>query len=172
LKPGKPPAGGATDDKPSRTQKKKRAEALQKTGTQLLSLSEDQLRGLQLPPELIDAIMDARKMSSRGALRRQLQYIGSLMRQIDAVRLEQDLDRVTGQTRREVRSFRLAEQWRDELIAGDRERLTWLENNFSDMDADLLRRLIQEAAGGAAVERRRSARAIFRYLRQFTEEER
>jgi ribosome-associated protein len=163
--------GRSNEDKPSRTQKKKRAESLQAIGTRLLSLTAEQLQELQLPSELVDAVLDAHKMNSHGARRRQLQYIGSLMRQIDAAALEQDLDRLTWQSRREVRSFKLAEQWRDELIKGDRERRAWLTEKFPAIDQDMLQRLSENAAHSPAdAERRRAGRALFRYLRQFTDE--
>ena len=156
------------EDKPSRTQKKKAAEALQKIGTQLLSLTETQLDELQLPAEMVEAVEDARKMNSHGARRRQLQYIGSLMRQIDATQLKQDLDRVTLQTHQEVRSFKRAERWRDELVAGDQERLIWLCEHFPAIDKALLLQLINNA-GKNGQERRKAGRALFRYLRGFVD---
>jgi ribosome-associated protein len=120
LKHKPSPEGGSSEEKPSRTQKKKRADALQRLGMQLLSLTKTQLNDLQLPPEMVEAVLDAKKMSTRGALRRQKQYIGSLMRQTDAVRLQQELDRLTLQSRHAGRSTKPAEQGRDESLKEDR----------------------------------------------------
>jgi ribosome-associated protein len=68
----------------SRSERKRRAEALQKLGVQLTQLRPARLQTLQLPPELLDAVLEARQLRSRAALARQRQYIGRLMRDIDA----------------------------------------------------------------------------------------
>ena len=71
-----------TEDK-SRTRKKKEDRALQHLGEQLVALSPAQLATLELPEELRTAVEFARKIKTHGARRRQLQYIGALMRHID-----------------------------------------------------------------------------------------
>ena len=68
----------------SRSERKRRAEALQKLGVRLIELRPARLQKLQLPPELLDAVMQARQLRSRAALARQRQYIGRLMRAMDA----------------------------------------------------------------------------------------
>ena len=154
--------------KPSRTRKKRTAEEVQKTGEQLLSLGDAQLNALELIPELREAVVAARGMKSRGARRRQLQYIGTLMRRIDASQLRQRMDGLMLQTSEEARQFKQAERWRDELAAGDRERYEWLLTNYPDMDPDRLAQLT-EAAGKdkPTAEQRRAGKVLFRFLRQF-----
>ncbi|RJQ83695.1 MAG: DUF615 domain-containing protein [Desulfobacteraceae bacterium] len=155
-------------DKPSRTQKKRAAVASQKLGEHLVVLREAQLEELHLPPELHQAVIEARNVSSHGARRRQLQYIGSLMRHIDAEKLKQELDRITLQAHRDVRSFRQAETWRDELVSGDQGRATWLFERFPEMDKDRLMQLIEEVRKSSSLtDRRKSGRALFRFLRPF-----
>lgn len=157
-----------SDEKPSRTQKKKAAEALQKTGEQLLSLRDAQLDALALPAELREALTAARAMRTRGARRRQLQYIGSLMRSIDADTLRRRLEAVTLQGHNEARRFKQVERWRDELVAGDPERREWLLAEYPQIDPNELAQLIQAAGPDKSAEQRRKAgKALFRYLRQF-----
>lgn len=82
------------DERISRTQKKKAVQAMQKTGEALLSLSETQLQSLALPEELRSAVFDAHRMRSHGARRRQLQYIGALMRRVDAEHIQAQVDQL------------------------------------------------------------------------------
>lgn len=77
----------------SRTQKKKEAQALQRLGEQLVALPSGKLAAMELPDELLTAIEFARKIKSRGARRRQIQYIGVIMRNIDAQPIQTALER-------------------------------------------------------------------------------
>ena len=85
----------------SRTQRKNEDRALQRLGEQLVALPFGQLKIMGLPDELLTAIEFARKIKSRGARRRQIQYIGTLMRHIDPQPIENALDRIrTGNLRK------------------------------------------------------------------------
>ncbi len=81
-------------DYKSRTQKKNEAKALQRLGEQLLALPLSQLETMEVPDELIKAIKSARKIKSHGARRRQIQYIGAIMRHIDPEPIKTALDRI------------------------------------------------------------------------------
>ena len=72
-----------TDLKPSKSARKREFLALQKLGEDLVGLKEADLRKMALDADLLDAVLDAQKIKSRGALRRQKQYIGKIMRQVD-----------------------------------------------------------------------------------------
>ena len=78
----------------SRTQKKNEDRALQSLGEQLVDLPLGQLENVELPDELLTAIELARKIKSRSARRRQIQYIGVLMRHIDPQPIEAALERI------------------------------------------------------------------------------
>ena len=78
----------------SRTQKKNEDRALQRLGEQLVALPIGQLEIMELPDELLTAIELAHKIKSRSARRRQIQYIGAIMRQIDAQPIEAALKRM------------------------------------------------------------------------------
>jgi len=82
-----------TDSK-SRTQKKNEDRALQRLGEQLIALSIGRLETMELPDELLTAIKLAQKIKSHGARRRQIQYIGALMRHIDPQPIEAALERI------------------------------------------------------------------------------
>lgn len=72
-----------TDLKPSKSARKREFLALQKLGEELIALHESDLQEMGLDEELLEAVLDARQIKSHGALRRQKQYIGKIMRQID-----------------------------------------------------------------------------------------
>ena len=72
-----------TELKPSKSARKREYIALQRLGEELLTVKEPDLLGMQLDDELLDAVLEARRIKAHGALRRQKQYIGKLMRNID-----------------------------------------------------------------------------------------
>ena len=72
----------------SRSERKRRAEALQKLGVRLTTLRPARLEKLQLPSELLEALLEARQLRSRAALARQRQFIGRLMREVEPEVLE------------------------------------------------------------------------------------
>ncbi len=83
-----------TDIKPSKSARKREYLALQKLGEQLIGLREEDVLALPLEDDLLNAVLDAQRMKARGALRRQKQYIGKLMRQADEESIRQALARV------------------------------------------------------------------------------
>jgi ribosome-associated protein len=83
-----------TEAKPSKSAKKREYLALQKLGEELIGLREADIMALPLDEDLRAAVLDARSMKARGALRRQRQYIGKLMRHADAEPIRQALARV------------------------------------------------------------------------------
>ncbi len=90
---GVPPADeAATEERPSRSARKRQAEALQRLGIRLTALRPARLLSLPLPESLLEAILEAQRLRSRPALARQRQYIGRLMRQLDPEPIERALD--------------------------------------------------------------------------------
>jgi ribosome-associated protein len=81
-------------DYKSRTRKKNEDRVLQRLGEQLVALPFGQLETMGLPDELLTAIEFARKIRRHGARRRQIQYIGALMRRIDTQPIETAIDRI------------------------------------------------------------------------------
>ncbi len=154
----------------SRTQKKKVALAIQKVGERLVRLNQAQLKRLDLPAELREAVGMARTLKKHEARRRQMQYIGSLMRQIDTRPIEAALEDMAKHHDEQARQFKQVERWRDELVAGDGARFKWLTQNFPSLDRQQLMQLVRHTrANSAEPIRRRAGRKLFRYLRQLAE---
>lgn len=149
----------------SRTQKKKKAEALQRLGERLVALTDAQMDALDLIPELIEALKMARQMNKHGARRRQMQYIGRLMREIDPDGLEKALGSIQSQADHDKRRFKLIEQWCDELVAGSPTRASWLVKQYPDMDGDQLNQLVKQAVAEKHTSKaRKTGRMLFRFL--------
>ena len=105
-----------TELKPSKSQKKRVQTALQDLGEQLIDLSDEQLASLSLDERLSYAVQEARRMKSHEAKRRQKQYIGKLMRDIDQEPIHALLSSLKRNDRRQKRVFANAERWRDRLV--------------------------------------------------------
>jgi ribosome-associated protein len=162
------PAPAATptesDERPSKTQRKRQMHALQALGQQLVDLTEAQLARIELPEELRDAIEFAHRVSSHEARRRHLQYVGKLMRQVDAQWLQAELQRVTGDSRAAVTLMHEAERWRDRLLADD-TGLTALLDRYPAFDVQWLRATIRTARREIESGRPpRHARELYRWL--------
>jgi ribosome-associated protein len=83
-------------ERPSRSARKRVAEGLQKLGVRLVELRESELETLELPEALLQAVREARRLTSRPAQARQRQYIGKLMREVDPAPIEKLLAARTG----------------------------------------------------------------------------
>ena len=143
--------------------------ALQDLGVELVALDAARLSTLALPEPLVDAIAAARGVSSREARRRQLQYIGRLMRDVDPVPIREALTRFAEGPRRERERFALLERWRDRVL-DDADGLQAFVARYPDAPQAMLAALVNEAraerARGAAP---RNARLLFRELRRIVE---
>jgi ribosome-associated protein len=149
---------------PSKTRRKRDAHDLQSLGETLLGLKPEKLRSLGLPAELLDALLEGQRMTSREALRRHRQYIGRLMRDLDASDIRRQLGADRDAARRAALAFQQVEQWRDRLL-GEAAGLGEFMRQHPQADADTLRRLVGEAhAETAHGKPPRAARALFRAL--------
>ena len=151
-------------ERPSKTQRKKEMHALQALGQQLVDLGRDQLAQVDLPEELREAIAFAHRVTSHEARRRHMQYIGKLMRQVDADEIRAAIGRATGESRAAVALMHLAERWRDRLLADD-EALTAFMAERPGADVQWLRAAIRAARREHAAGRPpKHARALYRWL--------
>ena len=157
-------------DGPSKSQKKRDVEALQDMGALLVELPDAQFKRIELPEELREAVAACRKITQNGALRRQKQFIGKLMRSVDPAPIQAQLDAFSGASAAETAKLHQAEKWRDKLIA-DNEALTLFLNTYPDTDATHLRQLIRNARDEAARSKPPKAyREIFRVIREAMQE--
>ncbi len=132
------------DEAPSKSQKKRDAEALQALGTELIALSHDSLKKLQLPENLYLAIREAQKITANGAIRRQRQYIGKLMRDIDPEPIREFLAVLRGESDQHTAWLHRLERQRDRLLQDD-EALAEFLAAHPDCDVQNLRQLIRNA---------------------------
>lgn len=151
----------------SKSQLKRESNALQEMGEELVGLPASKLAKIPMPEELADAVALARKIKARGGLKRQLQYIGKVMRSIDAGPIEQALNELKNAAGKEAAKFHRLEQWRDRLLDEGDAALGELLEEFPHADRQHLRQLIRNARQEAAKNKPpKSAREIFRYLRE------
>jgi ribosome-associated protein len=165
--------GDASDDdqRPSKTQLKEQSHSLQKLGAEVAELSEDRLERTPMPESLREAIREYRRTRSHEGRRRQLQFIGKLMRSADEEPLREAVAEAKLGSARETLLLHECERWRDELIADDAALTRW-QDLHADSDAQRLRSLVRAArrdAAGLVPEARqpRSFRELFQYLKPF-----
>lgn len=155
---------------PSKSQLKRESEALQKLGEELLSLRNSDLDNMDLPDELNEAVRTARKIQSRGGLKRQRQFIGKIMRQIDSESIEKQLSIIKHKHDTNTAAFRKVEQWRDRLLNNDTSALTEIINSHPDIDRQHINQLVRQAIREQAQDKPpASARKLFKYLRDIEE---
>jgi ribosome-associated protein len=151
----------------SRTKKKQHVEELQKLGAALVDLPPLQLESLALPDILLKAVLDAQRITSHEARRRQIQYIGKVMRKVDPEPVRAALAAVDGRSAAARAQQRRLETWRERLI-GDDEALTAFASEHASADLQALRALIRNARKEIAESRPpRAQRELFRFIREF-----
>ena len=162
----------AHDDKPSRTAIKKEMTALQELGAKIVELSEAHIERIPLDDKLQAAMLEARGMKHHGARRRQLQYIGKLMRlatNVDEIRDAYDQVMASGQQQNRI--LHEVERWRAELLSGDEQPLQNFLLEYPTTEIQHLRQVIRNAQREQQQSRPpSSARKLFRYLRSVVEQ--
>jgi ribosome-associated protein len=154
----------------SRTKKKQAVEELQKLGAALVNLPPILLESLALPDALLKAVLDAQRITSHEARRRQMQYIGKVMRKVDPEPVRAALAAVAGQSAAARAQQRRREGWRERLI-GDDEALTAFAGEHAGADLQGLRTVIRNARKEIAEGKPpRAQRELFRVLREFSDD--
>ena len=156
------------DEPKSKSQKKREADALQKVGVELIALSIEKLDALGLPDNLRRAILDAKSLKSHGAIRRQAQLIGKLMRTQDSENILAAYEQLQADASATTALFHEVEQWRLRLINEGKVALTELISAHPAVDVQHIRQLIKKAIDEHKKEHPTGAsKALFRYLRSF-----
>ena len=154
------------DEIPSKTRKKQAMHELQALGAALVTLPDGSLASISLPESLAHAIAEARRITSREGKRRQLQYIGRLMRDVDPEPIRAELDRIEGRSAAEAERQRRLEQLRARLLEDD-GALTEFARDHPAADLQALRALIRNARREQLEGRPpRAFRELFRVLRE------
>jgi ribosome-associated protein len=164
----------------SRTDLKRESTELQKLGESLLNLRADLRDKLNLPDKLIEAMAEAKRITNFEGKRRQMQFVGKLMRQLDPAVLDAARAALVEQhmpSARETALLHTAEQWRDRLIADDEAVAAWIQD-FPQTDTQQLRALVRQArkdaipadkaavSQGLAPRQGRAYREVFQLVRE------
>jgi len=150
--------------KPSKSAEKREAIALQALGEQLVKLSNKELNSIHLDKRLHQAVVDAKSIGARGALKRQKQLIGKLMRKIDPIPIRAAIDRINKNEQREKIIFKKTEYWRNRILIGN---TTALEEFFAYVGHDNERLTIMVNSSRNATntaEKTKAKRSIFREI--------
>jgi ribosome-associated protein len=162
-------------DEPTRTELKNESTELQKLGEDLLTLRADLMERLQLPDKLIEAVAEAKRITNFEGKRRQMQFIGKLMRKLEPTQWDEIRTALVEQhtpSALETQTLHQAEQWRDRLIADDDAVGQWIDIS-PETDSQQLRALVRQARKDAKPEKPglaprhgRAYREIFQLVRE------
>jgi ribosome-associated protein len=157
-------------DGPSKSSRKRAAHAAQDLGEELIRMRDKDLDSLNLPERVVEAIREARRITSRGGGARQRQYIGKLMRDVDLEPIRAFIASRSELDARETERFKRVEAWRERLIIEGAPALEELERWRPGFDRDELARRLSAAqserartcaTGSAGRELFRALRALF-----------
>lgn len=163
---------------PSKTQLKAEADEKQALGEALLTLRADLMARLDLPEKLLDALAQAKRITNFEGRRRQMQFIGKLMRPLDTEPIRAAIDEQANGSADLTLALHLAEQWRDKLVASDDALGNWM-TEYPGTDSQQLRALIRQArkdiakpeTPGEAPRHGKSYREIFQLVKQMMKQE-
>jgi len=155
----------------SKTARKREAERLQLVGRKLTEMKPDVLATIQLSAELHEAIATHQRISSREGGRRQLQFIGKLMRKIDTEALEKQIADLEGRSNDARTFFHQLEQWRDRLVEQPDTMKDFIDQ-YPQVDRQQFRQVVVKAAGSkpnnvepANEAHTRALKLLFKFLR-------
>lgn len=149
----------------SKTRRKKAMHALQGIGEQLVELDSKFIAELDLPEILVNAIREAKQLTKHEAKRRQMQYIGKLMRNIDAAPIQEKINYWENRDIYQTAWLHQLENWRTRLLA-DENSLFELKQHHPEADLQRFRTLIRNAQKEIQLQKPpKSFRAIFQELR-------
>ena len=160
-------------DRVSKTQLKQQMHGLQDLGLALAELPLDRLQSLELPERLFDAIVEFKRTRSHEGRRRQLQYVGKLMRGVDPTPLRAAVDAFALGSAVDSMQLHEAERWRVELVRDDEAIDRWTKA-FPDSDVQRLRSLVRAArrdeAAAAGQRHGRGWRELFQFVKPHIEQ--
>jgi ribosome-associated protein len=155
-------------DGPSKSQRKRDMHALRDMGERLMELPEAHVKEL-LSPELMDVLLACKKITKGNALKRQIQYLGKRLRQIDTGKLQTLIDRFDASSQDHANQFHRLERWRERLINQDKTAMEEILQLIPDIDRQHLRQLTRLAISERDQEKQPPVqfRKLFQYLKSF-----
>jgi ribosome-associated protein len=154
--------------RPSKTKRKKEMHALQDIGESLVQLDSRRLIELGLSDTLMEAVLEAKRIRKHGALRRQMQLIGKLMRDVDAEPIRKKLDLWGNLSAESTARLHQLERWRERLMADEQmQALNELGQKYPTADLQQLRTLARNAVKEKLANKApKSFRALFQELQK------
>ncbi|MDA8944395.1 DUF615 domain-containing protein [Porticoccaceae bacterium] len=154
------------DDLPSRSQLKRDSQELRDMGAQLVQMPNAHLNKIAMDNTLLAAIKEARRLKSNDARRRQIQYIGKLMRNMDLTEIRHSVEKLNHQSQTFRQHFAILEQWRDRLIDEGNDAIEEFLTAFPNADRQQIRNLSRQAGR----EKTGSAKTkLFKYLKEISD---
>ena len=154
----------------SKSERKRRNTALQDVGAALVKLSREQLARIDMPENLREAVTACQRITKHEARRRQMQYIGKIMRNVDAGPIAEQLAALEAPSKRQTALFHLAEKWRDELLA-DPRAIERFAREFPHANANRVQALLEAARTEKAAKRApKHLRELFHALNAVVQE--
>ena len=161
-------------ERPSKTRMKQASHALQALGEAVVELPADRLEGLAVAEQLLDAIRQYKKTRTHEGRRRQMQYIGKLMRVHDVEPIRQAVTDLQLGRAKDALSLHQCERWRTELLLDDQALTRWTQQH-PQSDVQQLRSLIRAARKDTAQQadqrNGRAYRELFQFIRQHPDHE-
>ncbi len=157
------------DQELSRTKRKEIVEELQDLGIELVKTSKDKLAKLDLPDNLLEAIKLAQKITANGAIRRQYQYIGKLMRGVDANQIRQKLNYLNGNDIKATQVLHLSEYWREQLLNNGDTALAKFMMDYAISDISEIRQLVRAVQKEQETNKNHSFTKLFRLIKSIIE---
>ncbi len=158
-------------DKPSKSQLKRDAENLQKLGSDLVNLPISVLNKFPLPEDLFDAIKLAQSIKKNGALKRQLQFIGKLMRQIDTQNIKEMYDNYYLKQNQSKKDFHIYENWRDRFLNSDTTVFDEFITAYPNTDRQQLHQLQRHAINEKKQQKTpKNARLLYSFIKTIIEQ--
>jgi len=157
-------------DLPSRSQLKRENQELRDMGEQLVLLAKSQLEKIALDDSLKAAIKEARRLKNLDARRRQLQYIGKLLRNIDVTDIKYSLEKLNHQSQTFRQHFAKLEEWRDRFINEGNNAIEDFIAQYPEADRQQLRNLQRQASREKSQNKPSTAsEKLFKYIRQLAD---
>jgi ribosome-associated protein len=160
-------------ERPSKSELKRQSNELQKLGEQLIEAPRDRVKRVPMPDEVKDAILMCQTITNHEGRRRQLQYVGKLMRTLDEEEvavIQRTIESWKGTSRAEAAALHALERRRDKLLADDKA-LTQLLGEHPELDVQHLRTLIRNARKEQAENKPPKAyREIFQILKDLAKQ--
>ncbi len=159
------------DARPSKSALKREMTSLQKLGEALVAQPPERLDRVDMPDALRDAIREAQRIRDHEGRRRQLQYVGRLMRDVDPAPLREAMDAWTGASRADVARLHAVERWRERLLDDDAALTAFATEHTAALNPATMQRLRSTIRLARANASPRHARELFRSIRAIVDED-